>query len=114
MPKRPYLHHVRHPARHDKCPEKKKHPMERQVAPLSDEPHEHCRNREVRQSNRRVRNDVKPNKIRVPEVAISVRAEISGAEYSKKIHSWLDRADVLCCRWVFGTKLLRSGLGREA
>ncbi len=56
-------------ARDDEHGEADKHPVELQIAPLPDEIQQRERNREVRQGDERVRQDVQGQDPRLPEVA---------------------------------------------
>ena len=60
----------------DECAEAQEHPVERYVPPSANEVNKSKGDRQVRQKDQSVGNDVQPDQLRVPHVAVDMRHEV--------------------------------------
>jgi hypothetical protein len=80
VPQVPYLHQVGRTAGHDKQAEQPEHPAEGKVSPFADEREQDDGDREVSRRDQGIGNYVKPHEPWLPQIAVAMRLEITGAE----------------------------------
>src|SRR5215471_18947195 len=87
-PKRHHFHQMRCPTGGDEASKANKHPVERNALLLPDQIEQGWRNREIRHRDERVRQDMKPYKHWVPQIAETMRKQTFGTQESlERIHS---------------------------
>jgi len=79
----------------DEQPKHPEDPIERKIAPLTNEVNQGYGNAVIRKGDQTVRDDVQPNDARVPQIAGPVRHEVGRNQLSKKLQTYSSRSLVM-------------------